>query len=273
VDDPYLQANGILRNKLALADQAALDFAEVRLTETRLRLIEQQGPRGAFTFHRLLATHAYIFQDIYDWAGQPRTTELYKAATIGGPLHRFVPPDHLEEEAERIFAALARQNYLRYLDRVTFSLRSASLMVEINQLHPFREGNGRTQRAFLQALAKDAGHELYFDVVSRERMIQASVEGSQGDAGMMQRLFVEISDFERVLPLRDAIGFFETNTYDWNDRYLATTEIGRSYEGVFVGQNNHSFMMHDGERILIGRMKDLTLTPKAGERIAFTVQP
>jgi cell filamentation protein len=273
VDDPYLQANGILRNKLALADQASLDLAEARLTEARLRLIERQGPRGAFSCRRLLATHAYIFQDIYDWAGQPRITELYKAATLGGSLHRFVPPDRLEEESERIFAALAKQNYLRHLDRVTFSLRSASLMVEINQLHPFREGNGRTQRAFLQALAKEAGHELYFDVVSRERMIQASVEGSQGDAGMMERLFVEISDLGRVVPLREAIGFFEANKYKWNDRYLATTETGRSYEGVFVGQNSQSFMMHDGERILIGRMKDLALTPKTGEHITFTVQP
>jgi cell filamentation protein len=273
VDDPYLQPNGILRNKLELADQNALDHAEARLTEARLRLIEHQGPKGAFTYHHLLATHAYIFQDIYDWAGRARTTELYKAAMMGRPLHRFVPPDGLEEEAERIFTTLAKQNYLCHLDRVTFSLRAASLMLEINQLHPFREGNGRTQRAFLQALAKEAGHDLYFDVVSRERMIRASIEGSQGNADMMERLFVEISNLERVLSLREAIGFFETNNYDWNDRYLATTETGRSYEGVFVGQNNQHFMMHDGEYILIGWMKDLTSTPKAGERIAFIAQP
>jgi cell filamentation protein len=273
VNDPYLQANGTLRNKLGITDQDTLSLIEARQTEARLRLIERYGPKGPFTYRLLLATHAYIFQDIYDWAGQPRTTELYKAATEDGPLHRFVPPDKLEEEANRIFAGLVRRNYLRGLDPVTFASQAANLMVEINQLHPFREGNGRTQRAFLQALAKEVGHQLYFDVVSRERMIWASIEGSQGDASMMQRLFAEISDPERVLPLREAIRFFETNNYDWNDRYLATTEVGRSYEGTFVGQNEQHFMMHDGERILIGRMKDLATTPKAGEKISFTAQP
>jgi hypothetical protein len=75
-----------------------------------------------------------------------------------------------------------------------FTDAAAELFVKINNLHPFREGNGRAQRFFLNVLAENAGHELAFDVVIKERMIEVSVAGIDGDVAGAKRLFREISD-------------------------------------------------------------------------------
>jgi cell filamentation protein len=269
VNDPYTQANGTLKNRFGIVSQDLLSRVEANFTAVRLSLLEKQGPRGPFTFARLLATHQYIFQDVYSWAGQLRTTELYKAAHVYGPLHQFVSVKELTLEAERIFSDLAKHKELKGLDRKTFCQQAAQLLCDINQLHPFREGNGRTQRAFLQVLAKEAGYELSFDVISRERMMKASIEGSEGDLGMMERMFLEITDASRIAGLREAIRFFEAKDYPWNDRYLATTEAGRSYAGKVVGRADTHFMMHDGERIFVAQLKDVLSVPASGESVAF----
>ena len=79
--------------------------------------------------------------------------------------------------------------YLRGPGREEFADRAAAVMVEINGVHPFPEGNGRTQSAFMGELAREAGYSLDFSVVSRERMIQASIAGNEkSDPGMMSRL-------------------------------------------------------------------------------------
>ena len=77
-------------------------------------------------------------------------------------------------------------DFLRGLTRETFAVQAADLMAELNAIHPFREGNGRTQRLFMRELAKGAGHNLDFAVVSKERMLQASIAANeQGDPAMI----------------------------------------------------------------------------------------
>ena len=269
MSDPYLQANGTLKNKLGITNPRALSQVEADFTDYRLATLEQDGPRGPFSFKRFKATHRHLFQDVYAWAGEVRTTELYKAAQLGGPLHQFTPVAELEDEAARLFAGLASADEHQNLDRPTFARRAADLLSDLNQLHPFREGNGRTQRVFLEALAERAGHPLAFDVVSRERMIEASVQAAQGKQDAMWRLVNEISDPKRVQSLREAIAFLESQSFNWNDRYLATTEPGRLYEGTFVGQGGTHFMMHDGEKILIGKVDDLEEVPESGAAVQF----
>ena len=267
--DPYLQANGTLKNRLGITDAEMLGQVEADFTKVRLRLLERRGPQGPFSFERLKATHRYLFGDVYSWAGEVRGTELYKATGLGGPLHQFTPVAQIEAEAAHIFGRLARAGEHRGLDRSTFAIRAADLLSDVNQLHPFREGNGRTQRTFVEALAKEAGHPLAFDVVSRERMILASVQASQGERDIMRRLIYEVSDPERVQPLRDAIAFLESQNFNWNERYLATTEPRRLYEGTFVGQGGDHFLMHDGERILVGEVDDLKEVPESGAALRF----
>ena len=95
----------------------------------------------------------------------------------------FMEGPRIAEGLDRIAQRLTGEDYLRGLTREEFANRAADVMVDINAVHPFREGNGRTQRVFVEALAHEAGHKLDFSVVSRERMIQASIAGNEnGDS-------------------------------------------------------------------------------------------
>jgi len=93
----------------------------------------------------------------------------------------FCPPQHIESEAAEIFEWLAEQRFLRGLDRTTFIDNLTELLSEINYLHPFREGNGRTQRAFLGQLANDAGYELDWTKLDPQANDDAACSALDGD--------------------------------------------------------------------------------------------
>ena len=189
---------------------------------------------------------------------------------MGQPPTWFTPPHLLEREAQRIFDSPGRSSLLRRIPPIEFARKAARLLAEINALHPFREGNGRTQRLFVDALAKQMDHQLHFDVVSRDRMVQASIEANRGNFGMMTRLFEEIVDPERVQPLRRAINFLAREGFNWNDTYIATTVAGENYSGRLVGRDGESFMMRsDNDQILIGHGADISNSLRTGDHFAF----
>jgi cell filamentation protein len=199
---------------------------------------------------------------------------LGKAEQVGQPATWFTPPHSLDDEAERIFGWLHAADLLRGLGQVEFGRQAAGLLAEINRLHPFREGNGRTQRLFVDVLARQAGHALHFDVVSRERMIQASIEAISGNLGMMTRMFEEITNTGRIQPLRRAIAFLSREKFNWNDIYIASTTAGQSYAGKLVGRDGEEFMMRsDYNRILVGRSADIDPAARSGERLSFRATP
>ena len=269
--DPYLYpGTDVLKNIPGLRDAAELAAFEAHNTAARAYELLQNPIVGGFDLAHLKAIHKAIFQDVFAWAGELRTTVLGKPAYVGQPPVWFTAPRLLEREAERIFGWLHRGDLLRVLPRVEFARESASLLAEINALHAFREGNGRTQRLFVDALARQSGHELCFDVVSRERMVQASIEAHGGNLGMMTRMFEEITDADRILPLRQAIAFLSREKFNWNDTYIATTTAAESYSGKLVGRDGEAFMMRtDDNRILVGRAADIDPAAQSGERIAF----
>jgi len=225
---------------------------------------------GGFDAAHLKAIHRPVFQDVFAWAGEFRTTLLGKAEYLGQPPTWFTPPHLLEHEAERVFGWLHRSNLLRGIGRVEFARYAAQLLAEVNKLHPFREGNGRTQRLFVDVVAKQAGNAVHFDVVSRERMVQASIDANDVNLGIMTRMFEEITDTGRTQALRRAIAFLSREKFNWNDTYISTTTPGESYAGKLVGRNVEAFMMRsDDNRILIGRTVDIDPAIRSGEQVAF----
>lgn len=252
-------------------------FVEARATEMALG----HGPQGRFDADHLRAIHHHLFQDVYEWAGHTRDepVELSDGTIATEPvmrkpggadflIGRFIP-GALNDLANKVREA----DCLRGLSREEFAARSADIMAELNAIHPFREGNGRTQRTFVRELAKEAGHSLDFAVVSKERMIQASIAANeQGDPTMMRRLFNEISDPSRVAALRQAIEFFEKQRFPWNDRYLATTEPGYQVELTMVGTAGEHFMARTRSQILIGNKSDLPV-PHPRSHETFTIVP
>jgi cell filamentation protein len=178
----------------------------------------------------------------------------------------------IEEELKQVFDELAADHFLEGLPRREFARKIAVLFSEINRIHLFREGNGRTQRQFVRQLADSLGFKLHFAVVSKERLIQASILSANGDVAMMERLLDEITDTARIQSLAKVIAHLENSRFGWNDIYLDTTTTpGENDAGTFAGSDGANFFFRNDEnRILVGNVKDLKRPAESGEEISFT---
>lgn len=167
--DPYLYpGTNVLRNLRGLTDPKLLERFEARRTHRRLaELIDTPVP-GGFDVAHLKAIHRYIFRDVYEWAGQFRTVNVSK----GG--HLFGLATFLEPALQQILAKLATEKHLVDLDAEIFANRAAYFLGELNAAHPFREGNGRTQREFIRELGVKAGHYIDWRATTVEEMTEAS---------------------------------------------------------------------------------------------------
>lgn len=139
--DPYTYDNGTLRNRFGITDADELAAVEADVTLARITEIETVGLPGNFDLGHLQATHRRIFGDLYDWAGELRTVDISKGTSLFC-LARFLPA-----AATHVFDGLAPiRRQLRASDDLPVEF--AAWYADLNALHPFREGNGRTQRTF-----------------------------------------------------------------------------------------------------------------------------
>ncbi|MCD7806083.1 MAG: Fic family protein [Lachnospiraceae bacterium] len=157
------------------------DF-ERRLTMLRLSELLDKPVVGKFDFEHLQRIHRYIFQDVYEWAGQVRTVDIAKE-------NMFCNVKYIESQAEIIFGGLKSENCLAGLEEEVFIKRLAYYFSEINALHPFREGNGRSQREFIRSLALHNGYIISFAKVNSEDMIKASQKSFLCEYEEIERLF------------------------------------------------------------------------------------
>lgn len=140
---------------------------ERKLTMLRLDELFQNPVRGDFDLKHLQNIHKFIFQDLYSWAGEIRVVDIAKG-------NMFCNALFIEEQANLIFSNLKKENYLTGLTQEAFIKRLAYYFAEINALHPFREGNGRTQREFIRLLGLKNNYFIRFSSVLRDGMISAS---------------------------------------------------------------------------------------------------
>jgi cell filamentation protein len=185
-DDPYTDpVSGVLRNKFGLSTAAELEAAEREITHAALILLREGPVRATYDLPHLCAVHRRIFGDIYDWAGQVRSVAIAKGSL-------FCLPQYIEPSAAGIFSELRDEKFLQSLERDAFVARLAYYLGEVNAIHPFREGNGRTQRAFFEQLASDAGFTLAWQHLDAARNIATSVAIMRGDAAPMRRMLDEL---------------------------------------------------------------------------------
>jgi cell filamentation protein len=173
VDDPYTYENStVLVNKLDLRAQAELDAFEAEISSARA---DEPLPGGILDFAHYKAVHHHLFQDVYDWAGQVRTVRISKG---GNP---FCFPENIEDQATKLFGDLHTADYLGNLDGSAFSAKAAHFLAELNAIHAFREGNGRSQLTFFAMLADHAGHPLNLDKLEAKEMLDAMIASFGGD--------------------------------------------------------------------------------------------
>jgi len=158
---------------------AELDYAERRYSIIRSR---QGIPQGDFDLKHLKAIHRHLFQDIYDWAGEIRTVEISK----GGSQFQF--RQYIETGMADVHRRLVASSFLKGLDRSAFASAAANIIGDVNYVHPFREGNGRTQLQYLKQLAGQAGHTLDLTKIHAIGWIEASKEAHLARYDLMAKL-------------------------------------------------------------------------------------
>jgi cell filamentation protein len=189
VADPYVYpGTAVLRNLAGLEDAHALTDREAQASTLRLAQLAALRLEGAYDLPHLRAFHRFIFQDIYSWAGELRSVPLAK------PDSMFAVPEHVESYATELLRGLADERHLRGLQRDQFAERLTHYYAEINAVHPFREGNGRAQRAFLRQLALDAGHTLSWRRLDSELLVYASQRSFSGDNRALRDLIETVLD-------------------------------------------------------------------------------
>ena len=183
--DPYIDPNGVLKNSLGIKNPDVLNKAEADLSSLRAQELETTPLPGDFDLDHLKRVHKHLFGDVYPWAGEIRQIDIGKGNEL------FAHHVHIEKEAGKIFNQLADENHLKRLNAESFSERAAYYLGEINALHPFRDGNGRVQRAFIGQIAREAGYEIEWSNISREDMTQGAIESFYGDSGRLVKLLQE----------------------------------------------------------------------------------
>lgn len=182
--DPYCYpGTSILVNRLGLRDQARLDAFETLITAQRG---DEPLPRGRLGYAHYRAIHRHLFQDVFDWAGEVRTVRIAKGGSM------FCYPEHIDGEMRRLFARLGADRFLRELPATAFAPRAAHLLAELNAIHPFREGNGRTQLTYLTLLASRAGHPLALERMDPAAMLAGMVTSFQSNEAPLASLIAEL---------------------------------------------------------------------------------
>ena len=162
---------GILRNIADLTDPADLLFFESVAVAKRIQELYDK-PIKIIGADSLLSIHRQLFQDIYTWAGKKRKVEISKAGK------QFFPTTHFDNAFRFIDTLISDYKKISERDKLQIAEKLAEILDNINFLHPFREGNGRTQREFLRLLALEKGLTLNLNPPDNKDVYEKYMQGT-----------------------------------------------------------------------------------------------
>jgi cell filamentation protein len=160
---------------------AQLNDVEKDLSAIRLYELSTSPIQGNLDLAHLKAIHLYLFQDIYPWAGQLREVDIVKGNDTFS--HFADIPRQFDDLAEE----LKLENYLVGHSKEDFSNRLGYYLGRINTMHPFREGNGRSQRVFCDAVASRADYEIDWGSIGNSAMVEACKDAFTGNYKKLER--------------------------------------------------------------------------------------
>ena len=175
----------VLINKFGIKDESTFRKTERFYAGIRQYELKRSPLNGKFDFDHLKAIHHYLFQDLFYWAGKTRTVAIAKG-------NLFCLPQYIDSFAKDLFSNLKNSKYFLNQNKEQLIISITNLLGDLNALHPFREGNGRTQREFVRYIAGINGYGLNWAVVTSEENITASYESVNGNNGKLQSLITRI---------------------------------------------------------------------------------
>ncbi len=175
----------ILKNKLGINTKRKLDEAEgLLLADTYAHFFDLliEG-KLKFDLSLLFSIHDYFFHTLYDWAGKIRTVDISKDGML------FAPVKYLNSSLKEFEKVLQKQ-LPKSVDSKDASARKLAIIHnEFNVIHPFREGNGRTLRVFLDLLAANLGYQpIDWSKKSNTEYLKACIAGVSGKHTAMTKI-------------------------------------------------------------------------------------
>jgi cell filamentation protein len=181
-------ADSPLENKLGIRNPRELKVAEEKLVAERSATILMAELPDQFDESYFKSIHKTLFGDIYDFAGSYRTVNMIHPENSVP----FAQADFLHAESERIFRELPDSGQLQSMQYKEFAQQLVKLSSELNALHPFRDGNGRTIRLFLIVLSLSVGYLLDYSEVDVQAIVEADKKAFEGDETQLELLYEKI---------------------------------------------------------------------------------
>lgn len=176
------EGTNVLINKLNIKNSKDLENYETSVVAIKLMALHKKGITGNFDKEHFISIHKFLFEDIYPFAGSFRTENIAKE------YFQFAQWEYIDSELTRILTKLKEEDFLADLNKEDFARKLAYYWSELNVLHPFREGNGRTTREFLRQLALKNGYVLNIQNVNAKELLTASIKS-----------IVDESDLEKLI--------------------------------------------------------------------------
>ncbi len=171
--DPYCYpGTHCLKNRIGLTEPKLLEAFEVEMTTLRA---EEPFQAGRFTPSHYRNIHRHLFQDVHTWAGQYRTIRIGKGANW------FCYPEYIKAGMDRLFRRLQSPVFRGRTTDADFLPAAAGFLAELNAIHPFRDGNGRTQLTFMHLLSIRAGLPMPFENIDRVSFVGAMIASFSGN--------------------------------------------------------------------------------------------
>ena len=180
--DNCYEGTTCLVNKLGIRDEKKLAEIEAQITFAKAVMLEETPIYDDFGFEHFKKIHDFLLCDLYEWAGQVRTVDISKKRT------KFLDAASIESIGTKCFAKV-REGYFENLPFDEFVKRIAEFYNDVNYIHPFREGNGRTQRIYFTQLIRHYGYDINFADVDTDELMIATIQASSGVMDFLVEFF------------------------------------------------------------------------------------
>ena len=179
LDDAYTYpgSGGVLINRWNLTDADQLDQAMNDIASTQWAVLRRETPPRVVGLGYLCTIHRQLFGELFDWAGESRTVDVGAQGTGLA----YCRPAFIDEHLTAFFSRLMHEDYLRDARTVPeFTTRLADRWGELTQIHPFRDGNTRSQSAYVDQLARRAGFTIYWSHIDVDQLREARMRAVTG---------------------------------------------------------------------------------------------
>lgn len=172
-----------LINKLGITDENKLKEFEGAVTFAKASELELNPISDTFDVEHYKLIHKYLFEDIYDWAGEYRTVNISKKGT------KFASADQISDLMNACFMRLKDNNYFQNKSFDEFVDNIVDFYSVTNMIHPFREGNGRTQRLFISQLIRFNNYDIDFSSIDKDELMIATIHAANGIVDYLKDVF------------------------------------------------------------------------------------